>query len=362
MNILNYVNSKVHEGRPCTPPGKPLTLYHASDSFLHCCIESQGCRFSKAAGACVMCDYGIGKNLTPSELECALKEQLRPELPKGGTVLFGAYGSVLDEYEISRECLDVILNFASEYDLERIIFETHYSTVTAEKLRKIRSALGNKSAITIEMGYESCDEYILSNCLRKVMNLNELKNVMSLIHDEGMETSLNVFVGAPFISTREQTLTAVKSVEWAFSNGADDVVLFPANIKPFTLLFELYKAGHYSEVTHWQFIDVLNRIPEKDLNKVSFSWYGDRKNFYENNQYPLIPPKSCDKCCDKIFEFYRDFRSTLSVSERKQLLNNLINGETECECRTEYLHSFDCDTERLSQQQIEGIVKNVGKE
>ncbi len=130
MKHLNYANLNAHKGRPCTPLGKYLTLWHTSDSFLHCCIESQGCRFSKESGACVMCDYGVGRNLTPTELEKALEETLRPALSGVKTILFGSYGSVLDEYEISSECLDVILDFVSKCSFDNIIFETHYSTVT----------------------------------------------------------------------------------------------------------------------------------------------------------------------------------------------------------------------------------------
>lgn len=170
MKLLNYTNLNAHSGRPGTHLGKYLTLWHTSESFLHCCIESQGCRFSKESGACVMCDYGVGRNLAPAELGKALEETLRPALSGVKTILFGSYGSVLDEYEISGDCLEVILDFASKCNFDNIIFETHYSMVNSEKLLKIKNVLGDKLNIIIEMGYESCDEYILSNCLGKFMD------------------------------------------------------------------------------------------------------------------------------------------------------------------------------------------------
>lgn len=359
MKLLKRANLNAHKGRPCTPPRKHLTLWHTSDSFLHCCIESQGCKFSKDGGACVMCDYGVGRNLAPTDLKSALENILYPALSGIKTILFGSYGSVLDEYEISSECLDVILDFASECSFDNVIFETHYSTVTSEKLLKIKNALGNKFDITIEMGYESCDEYILSNCLGKVMDLGELKKTITLVCNEGMEVSLNVFLGAPFIPVQDQTLSAVRSVEWAFSNGANSVVVFPSNIKPFTLMYDLYKAGYYSEISHWQLIDVLDRIPVEYLDRVSLSWFGDRKNFYENDQYPLLSPKDCEKCHEKIFAFYRDFRNANSGRSRKELLSGLLSNSAECSCRSEYLHSFNNGRKRLSLEQIEEIVGDV---
>lgn len=359
MNILNFANLNAHKRRPCTPSGKPLTLWYTSSNFLHCCIESQGCKFNKDGGACIMCDYGVGKNLESIELKNALENILQPALSGIKTILFGSYGSVLDEYEISDECLDVILNFISKGSFENVIFETHYSTVTLEKLRKIKNTVGGKFRVTIEMGYESCDEYILSNCLRKIMNLDDLKKVITLIHDEKMEVSLNVFVGAPFISVKEQTLTAVKSVEWAFSNGADSVVIFPSNIKPFTLLYDLYKSGHYHVVSQWQIIDVLNRIPIEYLDRISLSWFGDRKNFYENDKYPLLPPKDCNKCHNKIFTFYRNFRNAPGGRLRKKLLDRLLNSKMECLCRIEYLQNYSHSEERLLPEQIREIVNNA---
>lgn len=359
MNKLNYFNIKAHEGRPYTPLDKKLTLWHTADDFLHCCIESQGCKYSKIAGTCIMCDYGIGKNLTPEILRKELTDVLQPALIGIETILFGSYGSILDEYEISDDCLNVILDFTAKCNVKNIIFETHYSTVTRDKLKRINRALSGKCNITIEMGFESCDRFILHNCIGKIMDLTELIEKINLIHDENIEVCLNVFLGAPFITTQEQTLSAVKSIEWAFSNGANSVVIFPSNIKPFTLLFDIYKAGHYSEISQWQVIDVLNRISNEYLDKISLSWFGDRKNFYENNDYPLIPPKDCEKCHDRIFSFYHNFRYEKNSAIRRQLLNHLLSDKLDCTCREDFIKQYNCNGERLTQIQIERILSDV---
>ena len=138
MNILSKMNLEAHQGRPLTPENKCLTLWRPSDRFVHCCIESRGCRFSRDSGACIMCDYGIGRGLSGEELEKALREELQPELDGVSMVLFGSYGSVFDTGEISAECFDVILDFAAGLGLEEVIFETHCCTVTEEILAKIR--------------------------------------------------------------------------------------------------------------------------------------------------------------------------------------------------------------------------------
>lgn len=353
MDILSKLNYEAHEGRPLTPNNKKVTLWCPSKNFVHCCIESKGCRFSRKNGACIMCDYGIGHNLAPEELQRELEIKLTPHIDNATTVLFGTYGSILDRDEISEECFGVILDFIVKKKIRTVIFETHYSTVNKNILDTIQEKLQvNDVNVIIEMGYESCDEYVLENCLNKVLNLNKMCSVITLIHKYSMEVSLNVLLGAPFLSPGEQVETAVQSVKWAFEKGADSVVIFPCNIKPFTLLFELYKKGFYKPISQWMLVELLSRIPVKKLNRVTLSWYGDRTNFYENDKYPLIPPTDCKKCHDKIFDFYHAFIKESSALQRKKLVDQIIQAKSECDCHDITLQEMRAFHKRMGREQI----------
>lgn len=356
--LLSSMNMEMHQDRPPTPEYKRLTLWKPSDEFLHCCIESRGCRFSREKGACIMCDYGIGRNLMPSELQKALEEELQPQMQSLSTVLFGSYGSVLDTGEISEECLDVILDFVSGQSVQTVIFETHCCTVTEKALEKIKRKLGNNGKkVIIEMGYESCDMFVLENCLNKIMDLEKLCEAVGLIHEYSMNASLNVFLGAPFLDERDQLDTAVESVKWAFDKGADSVVVFPCNIKPFTLLYKLYQNGLYHPVSQWMLIELLAEIPEVYLDRVTFSWYGDRKNFYENGEFPLIPPEDCECCHGRIFNFYRMFMQESSAAGRKRLIEDLIHEKRECDCYERFLQGIRSWRERVQKEQILQILE-----
>ena len=96
MNILSRANLEMHKERPRTPRDKVLTLWQPEPDFIHCCVQSCGCRYSRNAGACIMCDYGIGCNVEPDELANALEQQLAPKIPYTKRMLFGTYGSILD--------------------------------------------------------------------------------------------------------------------------------------------------------------------------------------------------------------------------------------------------------------------------
>lgn len=363
MEILGKMNIGAHRGRPLTPESRKITLWRPSEKFIHCCIESRGCRFSRDNGACIMCDYGIGCNLTPIELEEALKNELQPFMDSVSTVLFGSYGSILDTGEISEDCFDIVLDFIVDQRIPTVIFETHCHTVNERNLAKIQKKLNAAGTnVIIEMGYESCDPFVLENCLNKILNLEQLCSAVELIHKYCMEASLNVFLGAPFLSEREQLDTAVESVKWAFDKGADSVVIFPCNIKPFTLLYQLYKYNLYKPVSQWMLVELLLRIPEEKLNCVTLSWYGDRKNFYENDEFPLIPPIDCEKCHDGIFEFYHRFMKEPLSGQRRQLTNEFVQRGTDCGCRDRFLEQLEAWNERPDIAEIKCLLEKIKSE
>lgn len=359
MSVLSTANLKAHMNRPSTPEGKPITLWRPSDRFFHCCIESRGCRYSRDVGACVMCDYGIGRNLTPGELSAALASTLDPWAGKLDTLLLGSYGSVFDPSEISEECFDALLRFLKDYPVPTVIFETHCATVTPEKLAHIREYLPEGRRVTVEMGYESCDPFVLESCLGKVLSLSRLESAIQTIHDAKMSICLNVFLGAPFLSPADQLESTRISVLWALERGADSLVLFPANIKPFTLLHKLYEAGHYAPLSQWMVPALFRQLPAEALERITLSWYGDRKNFYENDAFPLIPPQDCPECHNAVFAFYQDFLQARTGQERHEAVQRLWEQSLACSCREEVVRSLEKSAPRYTKEQISTVVKNL---
>ena len=359
MDLINQKNIAAHLGRPLTSENKKITLWKPSPRFLHCCIESQGCRFSRSYGSCIMCDYGVGRNLTPEELTFSLEHELSNNLESITTLLVGTYGSVFDESEISLGCFDAILNYLKHIKINTVIFETHCSTVNEKILQKISNSLTNINTIIIEMGFESSDEFVLHKCLNKKLDLNVLSESLQLIHKYNMKACLNVFVGAPFIDTKAQINTSVDSIRWAFEHKADSVVIFPANIKPFTLMYRLYEKGYYSPISHWLIIEILSKLPQEYLGNISFSWFGDRENFYDNNNYPLVPPSSCEKCHDNIFKFYYSFMEETDSFQRKKLLEELITDQDVCTCYSELMYEAYNSNKCINEERINSIIRQL---
>lgn len=359
MKCLSEANINAHLNRPVTPEGQFITLWRPSSSFIHCCIESCGCRYSQESGSCIMCDYGVGRNLTPAELQSALYEELSPCIEKIDRLLFGSYGSVMDESEVSAECFQVLLRFLCDNPVPNVIFETHCETVKRDKLKKIREELPADIQTTIEMGYESSDPFILQSCLNKVLNLDVLERAIMLIHEEGMHVCLNVFLGAPFLCPVDQLVSAKNSVLWAMERGVDSIVLFPANIKPFTLVHKLYKKGLYAPLSHWMIPALFRVLPDEALERITLSWYGDRKNFYKGDTFPLIPPQDCDRCHEDLFSFYHEFMREPDGYKRAEMTRVLWEKDLSCNCRENLKVALHTYTPRRTAKQINQIVSSL---
>ena len=320
-------NKQIREKRPLTDDNKKYSVYE-NNGVLQICFKSIGCRYY-LNGFCIMCDYGKGTNITKEELEKAFDEAISKSKYQVKILLLNSYGSILDNDEISIECFYSLLNKLSKIDIKNIIFETHYTTITEEKLLMIKEKLKNKN-ISFELGLESANKNIRENYLLKNIDNDLFIEKINLIHSFNMNVLTNILIGTPFLSTKEQLDDSLNSIIWCFKNEVDEIDLFPINVKPYTLLKNLYDSNDYNVISHWLVIELLNRVPIKYLSNIYLAWYGNRELEYENNEYTIFP-SSCPKCYDDIMNFYKSFLANNDNIYRKNLINELITNK-KCDC------------------------------
>lgn len=321
--------------RDTSPHSLPIYEVWGHGDFLHICFSSVGCQYRKA-GYCTMCDYGGGRNITAEEAVSGFLKAIEntPHLVR--EVLLGTCGSILDESEMAPQVLTALLETVFNHGIPSIILETHYTTVTQAILEKIQQVLPGREII-IELGFESSDPNVLEHSLCKYMDLDALADTIRRIKNMGMSPVLNVFLGAPFLTAEEQIRDAEKSIAWAVAHGASRVVVFPANIKPNTLLWKLYQAGRYKRISHWELIELLSRLDDILLEKVELSWYGDRQEAGRDIQ--ILPPTSCSCCQPSLMSFYQAFMESFDPRQRKNLLKRLYT-QTSCNCQHDFLASL----------------------
>lgn len=304
--------------------------------FLHICFSSVGCRF-REAGYCTMCDYGGGRAVTAEEASTELKKALGMASGTVREILLGTCGSILDERELAPQVLSAVLETVRASSIPSVIFETHYTTVTPQILSRLQKALPDQE-IVLELGFESATPQVLEHSLCKYMDLDALAEIVSLIRSFGMVAVLNVFLGAPFLTPEEQIQDAVHSIAWAAAHGASRVVVFPANVKPNTLLWQMYQEGSYRRISHWMLIELLRRLDDGLLEKVELAWYGDRQT--AGRAVEAIPPKSCPLCRQKLMDFYEAFLGDFDPQRRRRLLEELCEA-ADCSCREDVLRELD---------------------
>lgn len=320
-------NKMIRKERPIVPKDKLYSTYENNGVF-QICFRSRGCS-NYLAGSCIMCDYGKGTNITKEELDFAFDKAILESKQEIKMLLLNSYGSILDYHEISEECFAVLLKKLKPLNIENIIFETHYNTITYEKLSLIKNELNDKN-IFFELGLETSNELIREENLLKKISNNEFAKTIDLIHSFDMGVIVNLLVGIPFLTREEQIEDVLNSIEWCVMNNVDEIDLFPINVKPYTLLKELYDYGEYDVISHWQLIEVLNRVPEKYLSKIYLAWYGNRELEYTNGECSIFP-KSCDLCYSSLMGFYSHFLSNNNSNYRKILIKKLLL-EKKCDC------------------------------
>lgn len=137
-------------------------------------------------------------------------------------------------------------------------------------------------------------------------------------------------LGLPFLSPREQFLDALTTLKWVYSHQCRPV-LFPINIKPYTLLMEMYKTGQYNPISHWLIFLLLEQLTEKELSQIIIVWHGNRMENYADPALQQIPPVACEKCLPIIESFYADFAAADSGNECHHILNDVLHKPS-CDC------------------------------
>lgn len=326
--IFLQTNQLIRNKRPDLNEVKACTATPVGD-MLEIVFTSKRCRNDKA-GTCIMCDYGYSiKKWSDDEYIESFRDILNWDLQKYKSIHLCANGSMMDEYQISTDLFSRIINELKNCSVSEIGIETHFNTVTEDKLSLIQQTLPNKN-IYIEMGLESINPQCLSALIMKSIDLSKLDKTINLIKKFGFAVVLNVLLGMPFMSPAEQLKDAEQTMLWVLERDCR-AVIFPINIKPFTLLYYMYSSGFYQPVSHWLLIVLLNSLPANFLDKITVAYYGNRDESYVNIDQHTVFPVCCPICEQSLFKFYHSFNHVYDWNYRKKLINRLIE-QVSCDC------------------------------
>lgn len=327
-DLLRKANIAVRKMRPVLTGGKICEKFY-SEGLLEICFLSRRCSRDQQ-GACMMCDYGA------AQIDCSNQEYIREmeqilqhESQPVDILLLCTNGSFFDDRQISRELFCAILEQAGASDVPTINLEAHYLDVTREKLEMVNRLLPGKE-IVIEIGLETIRMDYHEKVIMKGIDLSAYDAVIALIRSFGFGADVNIMVGLPFLSTKEQMEDVLHTIHWVTARGGRPV-LFPLNVKPYTLLMEAYHAGFYRVISQWLLLLILDALPEDELEQVIAVWYGGREEDYGTDSEHAVFPHACRSCSEAILKFYREFAKLPRGEKRKNLLLQLF-AEADCQC------------------------------
>lgn len=311
-------------------------------------VPSRGCH-----NACTFCNYGFNHPVRKAGILEKVEHICRYLPANIETLILESSGSFLDDRELPPELQYQIMEIVARTKVYRVQIETHYKTVTDEKLRKIRQIL-KEHEVAFEIGLETSSEATL-NIYNKDIDVKKLFQLVRDCDSLGIETSLNVMVGAPLLTIQEQVQDALNTVQdiLKYCPESTAIVLFPLNIKDYTLVKHMYNQGRYSVISHWEFIEVLEKIPRDALDRVFISWWGNRVNEFHGKN-AIIHPRSCDTCHDRLMKFYTSFVNADSLQEKQRLIEEI--SQVTCKCRDDY------ETKKASQKVDKNIYQRLEEE
>lgn len=337
-DILMARNRQIKKKRPFLSNEKICDVFRSGNlmeiGFLSLCCRRDRC------GACIMCDYGAADGThSVQEYLCEMEHILEKADGEIDVLLLCTNGSFLDRSQISPELFRAVLARAAQTRASLVEMEAHYQDVTREKLEQIKQLLPGKQ-VAIEMGLETVNQLYQSHIIMKGIQMTEYEHTISLIQSFDFSTEVNIMIGLPFLSAKEQFEDAAKTIRWAFSHGCRPV-LFPMNIKPYTLLMDMYRSGHYRPISQWMLPLLLDTLPPWQLQDVTVAWYGNREEVYPSTRERAVFPRACPVCAEAVRHFYQQFLGVKNGDERKDLLAKLLSKKRSCGCLDEAKREID---------------------
>lgn len=329
-DLLSKANVLIRKSRPSDDSSKRINVFQR-EHLLQLTFQTNGCRYS-ALGSCTMCNYGQG---VPIDIQIILQELDEichsKAFLESTMILLGASGSFLDGGEIPDKLQYDIMKRISQSHMQEIFIETHYKSVSNDKLQIIQEIFSDKT-VHIEMGLETITEEFQTNILNKPISLSLLKETIRQIHKHNIVVDLNILFGMPFLTINQQIEDTLKTIRWALGNGADNIIVFPINIHPYTVFEWWYDNGFITVPSLWGLFTILQNLTDNELSCICLAWYGNRCITYSSEKKTVIP-RACPMCQEQLILFFDDFASNYNLSYRRESLHEFANQNFPCKCR-----------------------------
>lgn len=309
-------------------------------------FRSSGCRFSKA-GECTMCDYQIAAPLERDEMVANVREALASH--PGHEALFVApLGSMFDPREVPPAACDEICALMAATDARLLATETRMEFLAPNVVEHFASFFPERER-RINIGLESTDPWLLAHAIGKSIPVERLGATAALLHHHGVELAANVLVGPPLLTPREVVRSAVETVRTAVASGVGLCVLFPSNVRRWTVQHWLWEQGWYHPPSLWAFVEIVTELQPHYAGHLALSYFDK-----EPNDSIVVMPTTCPDCRERVTAALWSFAATGSDEELARVRRR------GCACRDTWLRSLDGDGPPLADR-ARAVYESMGR-
>lgn len=294
-------------------------------------FKTLGCRMKKA-GSCWNCNYGVSDEclITPCQYIKAFKRELQNI--DGNVLVLESLGSITDPKEFDSRVFKEIIRIAIESEkFSHVLIETHLSQIPEELVQYISEVNKGRNQIGFEIGIEDMNPENRKLINKIGVQNNKLTEVYNMLQKYGMNLGINLIYGFPFMNEQERIDAVVNSVKSINKNLPEaEIVLFLMSIKENTIMEYMQKNGMYRPANPWGLVETTKELLLDDdiQNLITFSWFGEKEDPYIQEQTCY----TCPHCKSLIVEFFRNINGTFNPSERRKLLEQLLEQAESLEC------------------------------
>jgi radical SAM enzyme (TIGR01210 family) len=289
-------------------------------------LPGGGCAWAKKSGGCYMCGFNfklkkLTKWKTPSSgllLALFWISNLYSKFVKPQSLVIYNGGSFLNDNEIPLKIQEEICRqIARHPTIEELFVESRPEFITDEKIRRLKHLVGKKK-LKVGIGLECASDDIRERCIHKGFQGKDYEKAVEILKKNGVRVLTYVFLKPIFLSEREAIEEAVRTIEYAFRNGSDEVALEAAFIQKGTLMERLYRRGKYRPPWLWSIIKIVRETHH--LGPVYIGSFTDEPP-------PIDIPRNCKKCSSMVSSLIQKYRETGDIS---------IFTDAHCQCEKEW--------------------------
>ncbi|MCP5049463.1 MAG: archaeosine biosynthesis radical SAM protein RaSEA [bacterium] len=310
----------------------PINIEGRSSNRLMIVLKTKGCEYDIYRGGCSMCGFlnhaipGIKGAQIVKQLDYSLETF---DMSDVGHVDLLTLGSFFNDSEVNSDTRDAMIERLSKLDrLRRVMVESRAEYVTVNKMKHIKSLLGEGKILEFGIGLESSDDYIRNTVVRKSLSKRAFEKTAERVGEAGATFLAYLLIKPPTLNEKEAIEDAIQSANYVFDTAEKHgvtarVAYEPVFIPENTDIEKMFLNNEYKILNLWSVVTVIERINHLGCIYVGLS---DEDLSMERL------PHSCPKCTRTLLREIEAYNHTQDITELMKL---------DCECKAGYLERME---------------------